>query len=265
MDLGFKDATAVVVGGGSGMGLAAAHCLADDGARVAVVGRTRSVLDRAAEDLARRGSPEALGLVADTQDAAVVQGVFDQLSERWNGELNVLINAVGPTVRGTFDDLTDDQWRQAVDEGVIRMVHCVRSALPLLRRASWARIVNFSAQSTQRQSVILPAYTAAKAMVTSISKNLSLLLAKDEIMVNVVSPGSIASEALRGWAESVGVDGSDPYALMAAIDKHFGHPAHLPRAGLPDEIGPVVAFLASRRNSYMTGANVNVDGGSDFT
>ncbi len=52
---------------------------------------------------------------------------------------------------------------------------------------------------------------------------------------------------------------------MAAIDKHFGHPAHMPRAGLPDEIGPVVAFLASRRNSYMTGANINVDGGSDFT
>jgi NAD(P)-dependent dehydrogenase (short-subunit alcohol dehydrogenase family) len=102
-------------------------------------------------------------------------------------------------------------------------------------------------------------------MVTSISKNLSLLLAKDEIMVNVVSPGSIASEALVGWAESVGVDGGDPYALMSAIDKHFGHPAHLPRAGLPDEIGPVVAFLASRRNSYMTGANINVDGGSDFT
>lgn len=191
--------------------------------------------------------------------------MFDRLGERWGGGLNVLVNAVGPTVRGTFDDLTDDQWRQAVDEGVMGMVHCVRSALPLLRRAEWARIVNFSAHSTQRQSVILPAYTAAKAMVTSISKNLSLQLAKDEILVNVVSPGSIASEALRGWAQSVGVDGGDPYALMSAIDKHFGHPAHLPRAGLPDEIGPVVAFLASRRNSYMTGANINVDGGSDFT
>jgi len=111
---------------------------------------------------------------------------------------------------------------------------------------------------------VLAAYTAAKAMVVSISKNLSLLLAPDEILVNVVSPGSIATEALTGWAASVGVDGNDPYALMAAIDEHFGHPAHLPRAGLPEEVGPVVAFLASRRNSYMTGANVNVDGGSDF-
>ncbi|HEX5253426.1 MAG TPA: SDR family oxidoreductase [Mycobacterium sp.] len=80
-----------------------------------------------------------------------------------------------------------------------------------------------------------------------------------------VSPGSIASESLVGWAKTVGVDGNDPYALMEAIAKHFGHPAHVPRAGLPDEIGPVAAFLASRRNSYMTGANINVDGGSDFT
>lgn len=264
MDLGFTDAAAVVVGGGRGMGLAAARCLAEDGARVAVIGRTRAVLDSAAHELAGRGSPDAIGIVADIRDAEQVSRVFADLAERWHGELNVLINTVGPSVQGTVEELTDQQWHAAVDDGVLGMVHCVQSALPLLRQAAWARIVNLSAHSTQRQSVTLPAYTAAKSMVTSISKNLSLLLAKDEILVNVVSPGSIASEALVGWAESVGVDGTDPYALMTAIDKHFGHPAHLPRAGLPDEIGPVIAFLASRRNSYMTGANVNVDGGSDF-
>ena len=206
-----------------------------------------------------------MGLVADIADEAQVRQLFADLGDRWGGELNILVNAVGPSVRGTFDELTDDDWRRAVDDGVMGMVHCVRAALPLLRRAQWGRMVNFSAHSTQRQSVILPAYTAAKSMVTSISKNLSLLLARDEILVNVVSPGSIASDALVDWAASVGVDGSDPYALMSAIDEHFGHPAHLPRAGLPDEIGPVVAFLVSRRNSYMTGADINVDGGSDFT
>ncbi|MCT7659079.1 SDR family NAD(P)-dependent oxidoreductase [Mycobacterium deserti] len=265
MDLGLKDAAAVVVGGGSGMGFATARCLAEDGARVAVVGRRPAVVDEAATALTECGSPDVLGLVADITDTQQVQRVFGEVAARWNGELNILINAVGPDAVGTFDDLTDEQWRSAFDSGVMGMVHCVRSALPLLRNAKWGRIVNFSAHSTQRQSVILPAYTAAKAALTSISKNLSLLLARDEIMVNVVSPGSIASDALLGWAESVGVDGTDPYVLMAAIDEHFGHPAHLPRAGLPTEIGPVVAFLASRRNSYMTGANVNVDGGSDFT
>ncbi len=267
MDLGLADARAVVVGGGRGMGLATARCLADDGARVAVVARSAADLDRATEDLSRRGSPEAIGLVADACDEQRVQQVFAELGERWDGELNILVNAAGPNVQGSFDDLTDEQWHRAIDQGAMGMVHTVRAALPLLRNAEWARIVNFSAHSTQRQSTVLAAYTAAKAMVNSVSKNLSLLLAPDEILVNVVSPGSVASEALVGWARSVGLDGPDgvdPYRLMDAITEHFGHPAHLPRAGLPDEVGAVAAFLASRRNSYMTGANVNVDGGSDF-
>ncbi|OLP03908.1 short-chain dehydrogenase [Mycolicibacterium porcinum] len=263
MDLGFAGAATIVVGGGRGMGFATAQCLAEDGARIAIVGRSRDVLDAAATELTRLGSPEALPIVADTSDSSQVERAFATVGERW-GEINALINTVGPGAAGNFEELTDDQWQEAFDAGLMGMVRCVRAALPLLRKAEWARVVNFSAHSTQRQSTRLPAYTAAKAAVNSVSKNLSLLLAKDEIMVNVVSPGSISSEALRGWADTVGVDGNDPYALMAAIDEHFGHPAHLPRAGLPSEIGPVAAFLASKRNSYMTGANVNVDGGSDF-
>lgn len=263
MDLGFAGAATVVVGGGRGMGFATAQCLAEDGARIAIVGRSPDVLDAAATKLTRLGSPEALPIVADTSDSSQVERAFATVGERW-GEINALINTVGPGAAGNFEELTDDQWQEAFDAGLMGMVRCVRAALPLLRKAEWARVVNFSAHSTQRQSTRLPAYTAAKAAVNSVSKNLSLLLAKDEIMVNVVSPGSISSEALRGWADTVGVDGNDPYALMAAIDEHFGHPAHLPRAGLPSEIGPVAAFLASKRNSYMTGANVNVDGGSDF-
>lgn len=265
MDLGLTDATAVVVGGSRGMGLASARCLAEDGARVAVVGRSRDDVERAAEELTHAGSPDAIGLVADARDIGQVHAAFTEVRRRWNGELNVLVNTVGPNVQGDFEDLTDDQWREAVDHGVLAMVHCVNAALPLLRTAAWARIVNFSAHSTQRQSIPLVAYTAAKAMVTSVSKNLSLSLAKDEILVNVVSPGTFVTESLIDWARSIGIESSDPYQLMDAIATHYGHPAHLPRAGRPEEIGPVVAFLASRRNSYMTGANINVDGGSDFT
>lgn len=96
MDLGLANATAVVVGGSRGMGLATARCLAEEGARVAVVGRTRAVLDSAVTDLADRGSPDALGLVADIGDAAQVDKVFTELGRRWSSELNVLINTVGP-------------------------------------------------------------------------------------------------------------------------------------------------------------------------
>lgn len=174
------------------------------------------------------------------------------------------MNATGPAAIAGFEDLSDDDWTAAFDIGAMGMIRCVRAAIPLLRTAEWARIVNVSAHSTKRQSAGLIAYTAAKAVVTSVTKNLSISLAADEILVNTVSPGSFATESLKGWAGAVGIDPDDLYAIMRGIDEHFGHPAHLPRAGDPNEIGPVIAFLASRRNSYMTGANVNVDGGSDF-
>ncbi|MGX1811161.1 SDR family NAD(P)-dependent oxidoreductase [Nocardia sp. NPDC055321] len=264
MDLGFDGATAVVVGGSRGMGLATARCLAEDGARVAVIGRSKADVEAAAAVLTAAGSPDAVGLVADACLPAEIAAAFDHLAHRWDGRLNALVNTVGPAVQGTVEELTDEQWHAAVDHGVLSIVHSVNAALPLLRRADWGRIVNFSAQSTQRQTVSLAAYTAAKAMVASISKNLSLLLAKDEILVNVVSPGTVVTSGLEAWARTVGIDSTDPYVLMHAIDEHFGHPAQLPRAGLPEEVGAVAAFLASRRNSYMTGANVNVDGGSDF-
>ena len=224
---------------------------------------TQADLDTTTRRLLELGAPEAVGLAADITDDGQVAAAFADVGERW-GELNILVNATGPGGVGRFEDLTDEQWVETIDLGALGMIRCVRAALPLLRAAEWARVVNVSAHSTKRQGEMLPAYTAAKAVVTSVTKNLSLSLAKDEILVNTVSPGSFATETLKGWAGSVGIDPDDLYAVMDGIEEHFGHPAHLPRAGAPEEIGPVIAFLASRRNSYMTGANVNVDGGSDF-
>jgi len=264
MDLGLAGARVVVQGGTQGMGRAAADCFADDKACVAVLARTVADLDATVEALLARGAPEAFGIPTDITDPASVDAAFTRIGERW-GEINVLVNATGPAGLGRFEDLTDDEWRETLDLGALGMIRCCRAAIPLLRKAEWGRIVNVSAHSTKRQTAVLPAYTAAKSVVTSVSKNLSLSLAEDEILVNTVSPGSFATEALRGWARSVGIDPTDLYGIMQGIAEHFGHPAHLPRAGDPDEIGPVIAFLASKRNSYMTGANVNVDGGSDFT
>ena len=264
MDLGLAGATAVVQGGTQGMGRAAARCFADDGARVAVIARTQADLDATCDDLRERGAPEAIGLRADITEPDEVNDAFAAVDEQW-GSLNILVNATGPTALGGIEDLTDQEWIETIELGAMGMVRCVRAAIPLLRKAEWARIVNVSAHSTKRQNPGLVAYTAAKAMVTSVTKNLSLALAKDEILVNTVSPGSFATETLKAWAQSVGIDAGDLYAIMAGIEEHFGHPAHLPRAGDPEEIGAVIAFAASRRNSYMTGANINVDGGSDFT
>jgi 3-oxoacyl-[acyl-carrier protein] reductase len=266
MDLGYADATAVVTGGTKGMGRAIAECLATEGARVAVLARGRDALDETVAALTGLGSPDAVGLSVDVVNADDVERAFAVIDGRW-GSLNVLVNTVGPAA-GRFENLTDADWITAFELGCMAAVRCVRSALPLLRRAEWARIVNFSAHSIQRQSPILPAYTASKAAIASVSKNLSKSLAAEGILVNTVSPGTIVTasftENLRDIFAQAGLDPSDPHDVMRWIDENFHQPADLGRAGLPEEIATVVAFLASRRNGYVTGANINVDGGSDF-
>ena len=264
MDLGLKDAVVIVQGGSRGMGLASAECFAADGAKVGILGRTQSDLDAAVERLKGLGAADAAGFACDNGEQAQVDKAFEAIAARWP-HINTLVNAAGGEVVGEFEQLTDDQWMESVNLSAMGAVRCVRAALPMLRKAEWARIVNFSAHSIKRQSPGLIAYTASKAMMASISKNLSLTLAPDNILVNTVLPGSFASPALKGWAKGHGIDPDDLHAIMRGIDEHFGHPAHLPRAGDPSEMGPVVAFLGSRVNSYMTGAFVNVDGGSDYS
>ncbi len=268
MDLGLANATAVVTGGTGGMGRAAAECFAADGARIAVLARGKTELDETTVALRRLGSPDAVGFAVDVRDGATVRAAFAELGARW-GHLNILVNTVGPGGPGTIDDLSEADWTAALDLGLLGAVRCVRAALPWLRKAEWARIVNVSAHSTKRQTPRLIAYTAAKAGLTSMSKNLAKTLAPEGILVNTVSPGTFLTRSVTAWLRQMApVHGTDPESLEDAnrvIKEEFGEPCDLGRAGRPEEIGAVIAFVASRRNSYMTGADVNVDGGSDFT
>lgn len=269
MDLGLKDARVCVQGGTRGMGRAAAECFAADEARVVVLGRDRTAIDETVERLTALGSPEAWGISTDLMVPESIVAAFRQIEERW-GELNTLVNAAGPgTSVRPFEEVEDEEWLESFELGALSAVRCSRAAIPLLRKAEWGRVVNVSAHSTKRQSNGLAAYTAAKAAMTSLSKNLALSLGPDEILVNTVSPGSFASDGFKEAMGRIAADrGLDPENLrdcMRWIEEDFGHPAHLPRAGDPKEIGPVIAFVGSRLNSYMTGANINVDGGSDFT
>lgn len=269
MDLGLRGAAVVVSGGSKGMGRAAAEAMAAEGAKVAVLARTEADLTETVAALCELGAADAVALTADIADPEQVAAAFAELGRRW-GELNVLVNAAGPVGVGVgrFAEVPDEEWLQTLDIGLLGAVRCVRAALPLLRRAGWARIVNVSAHSTRRQSPDIVAYTAAKAALTSLSKNLSIDLAPEGILVNTVSPGSFLSAALRRYLEALpperGVDPEDLRDAMRVIEEDFGHPARLGRAGEPSEIGPVIAFAGSRINSYMTGADINVDGGSDF-
>jgi 3-oxoacyl-[acyl-carrier protein] reductase len=266
MDLGFGGSTAVVTGGSKGMGLAVAHALAADGASVAVMARGREALDAAVTALRAAGAPDALGISVDMTDAQSIADGFAAVAERW-GRLNCLVHTIGPG-DGFFEQLDDAGWDETFALGTMSGVRAIRAALPLLRAAEWARIVTFAAHSIQRQNPRIVAYTASKAALASITKNLSKSLAAEGILVNCVCPGTIVTasftENLKDILAADGLDATNPVDVMTWIDNNFHQPCDLGRAGLPEEVATLTAYLASRANGYVTGATVNVDGGSDF-
>jgi NAD(P)-dependent dehydrogenase (short-subunit alcohol dehydrogenase family) len=266
MDLGLAGSKAVVTGGSKGMGLAIAETLASEGASVAVMARQRTALDATIETLREAGAPDAVGISVDMADAASIDAGFATVFERW-GQLNTLVHTIGPG-DGYFEQMDDAEWDSAFALGTMSGVRSIRAALPMLRTADWARIVTLSAHSIQRQNPRIVAYTASKAALSSVTKNLSKSLAKDGILVNCVCPGTIVtasfSEQLTDILAADGLDATNPYDVMTWIDNNFHQPCDLGRAGLPEEIASITTYLASRRNGYVTGATVNVDGGSDF-
>ncbi|MCW2887259.1 MAG: 3-oxoacyl-[acyl-carrier protein] reductase [Streptosporangiaceae bacterium] len=263
MDLGFAGATSVVVGGTRGIGLATALCLAGEGCRVGIIGRDAGQLKETARRLEDAGSPEVLELRADVSSTSEVEAAFQTVGTRWS-RLNVLVNTVGPAGAGRLEDLDDHGWTATFDLGVMSAVRCVRSALPLLRNAAWARIVNVTAMSVQHQSPYLVSYTAAKSALLSVTKNLARGLASDGILVNAVAPGPILTDWARPVLSSADVDAGDPVAAFQVLARDHGLSVDIGRLGLPEEVATIIAFCASQRNGYMTGAHLNVDGGSDF-
>lgn len=266
MDLGLSGARAVVTGGSKGMGRAVAETLAAEGAAVAVMARGQQAIDDCVAALHAAGSTDSFGVSTDFADPGSITSSFAAISERWNSA-NVLVHTIGPR-GGTFDSLDDAAWDETLNVGTMATVRAIRAALPLLRAAEWGRIATFAASSIRRPNDRTIAYTASKSATASITKTLAKSLAADGILVNCVCPGTIVSasftENLAPWLEADGLDARDPVDVMTWIQDKFGESAALGRAGLPEEIASLTAYLVSRRNGYVTGATINADGGSDF-
>jgi 3-oxoacyl-[acyl-carrier protein] reductase len=258
-----EPANVVVIGGSAGIGLAVAERFALEGARVAIAGRRQDRLDQATKQLVAQGALDVVGFPVDVGSDEAVAAVFAGLAASWP-EVNVLVNAVGPSGQGRFEDLDDDAWRRTFDVGVLSAVRGIRHALPLLRRASWGRIVNITAISTKHQSPGLIAYTASKSALASMTKNLARTLASDGILVNAVAPGPVLTGGISGAVRAAGGDPDDVHDSYQVMARQYGSAVDLGRVALPMEIAEAVAFCASRANTFMTGATLNVDGGSDY-
>jgi NAD(P)-dependent dehydrogenase (short-subunit alcohol dehydrogenase family) len=273
MDLGLKGAAVCVSGGTKGLGREAAIAFAREGARVVVTGRGAEALTRTVADLTQAGAPDAFGVQADVGDPASIAAAFDQIAGRWDA-LNTLINMAGPTdpsPGGDFSEVPDEAWSHYLEVGIMSVVRCTRAAVPLMRRAGWGRVVNISSVSSRVGSAFEAPYVTAKAGLNGLTKNMAWALAKENILINAVTPGVFTTEALRYYMQVTGATETydpenlaDVWSWMREV-QGGRHGGVIGRVAQPEEITPLLLLLGSPANSYIVGANIPVDGGTDFS
>ena len=252
MDLELADKVAIVTGASRGLGLASAMALAAEGCRVAVCARGEVTLAEAAASLRAVAGAEdrILPVVADVSSAAGVEDVVRRTVETF-GRLDILVNNVGLARGSTIVDTADAEWQEALDQTLFPAIRMSRQSIPHMRKRGGGSIVMI-ASIWGRESGGRMTYNAVKAAEISLAKSMAQQLARDNIRVNSVAPGSILFPG-GSWHKR---QQDDPQGIADFVMRElpFG------RFGRAEEVGNVVAFLVSSKASWISGASLPVDG-----
>ena len=244
MDLRLEGKACLVTGSTGGIGLETARLFVAEGGRVATCGRSEAP-----------GIGEALHIREDLSEAGAPARAVNAAVEALGG-LDVLVNNVGFAVHARFEEVTDEDWDAMWNLNVMGFVRAIRAAVPHLR-ASKGAIVNVSSTAGKRPSTGMPHYSVTKAAVLSLSRLVADVYAGDGIRCNAVTPGPTATAA---WLGDGGL--ADQQGERDAVLAKVGAGRPLGRLAEPEEIAAVIAFLASDRASYVTGAAWSADGGT---
>jgi 3-oxoacyl-[acyl-carrier protein] reductase len=253
VNLHLTDAVAIITGSSQGLGLASARALVDEGARVTICARNADKLQAAATELrAAAGAPErVLAVTADVSTAGGAERVVADTINQF-GRVDILVNNVGKAGGTDIADTTDEDWHSAIDQTLFPAVRMSRLVVPHMRKQA-SGVILMIASIWGRESGGRMTYNAVKAAEISLAKAMSQQLAKDNIRVNSVAPGSISFEGGTWWKRTQ----EDPKGMAEFVKREiaFG------RFGKAEEVGALVAFLASPKASWITGSCITVDGG----
>ncbi|HKE73145.1 MAG TPA: SDR family oxidoreductase [Acidimicrobiales bacterium] len=267
MDLGVRDRAYAVLGGTRGIGLAAARALVTDGALVAVVGRDGARAEAAAGELAAAGPGRAVALAGDLADPDGAERVL-AAAEDGLGPLRGVAVTTGLGMRGQRDLLaaTDEDWEDTFGDVLLATVRACRAAVPRLIAAGGGAVVTTAAYSVRAPKPHQAPYASLKAAVATLTKSVAKAYGPQGVRANCVCPGATETDILAGMRVAVARERGWPEdeALERVMAEDWGMHVALGRAGSPAEVGDVIAFLLSDRAGYVTGALVNVDGGTDF-
>ena len=238
---------AVVTGGNSGIGLATAKRFVVEGAYVFITGRRQAELDRAVQEI----GPRAVGIRADSSNLADLDGLYDRVKIE-KGRIDVLFANAGGGSMLPLGSITEEQYEDTFGRNVKGVLFTVQKALPLL--VDGASVILTGSTAAAGGTPAFSVYAASKAAVRAFARNWILDLKERRIRVNVISPGPTRTPGL------VDLAGPDAAQQQGLLD-HMAAQVPLGRVGDPDEIARAAVFLASDDASFVTGAELFVDGG----
>ena len=253
MDLGITGKTALITGASRGIGRAAAFALAREGAKTMIVARGAEDLDATAAALRAETGASTVTLAADVSKKADIDRVAATVDAELGGA-DILVAICGSPRRGSFSDVGDDDLVRAFEATTLAVARLVRAVTPRMKERGWGRIVTVQARSVVEPIPALTASNATRPGVAGLMKDLARELGGDGILVNTIVPGRIATARFHEGAVQAS-ENDDAYYRRQAAEIPVG------RLGEAEEIANVVAFLASERASYVTGAAIRVDGG----
>jgi 3-oxoacyl-[acyl-carrier protein] reductase len=265
MDLRFRGNAYIVVGGSKGMGFAAARRLAEGGANLAIVSRSTSSKDRAAA-LAVVFGIRAVGFSADASRRGEIEKAVEQAIAEF-GTIRGLLTTPGSTDHnGTLLDMTDDDWDINFQDVLMSQVRSCRAILPHLLENGGGQLVTTAAYSARAPKPFLFAYASLKAALVNFTKNVAKTYGAQGVRANCICPGAIETEQLEEKrheaAKTYGLPVEE--ALEHVMFEEWKMPVAMRSVGQPDDVADLMAFALSDRAGYMTGAAINIDGGTDF-
>lgn len=257
MDLGIRGETALVVGASEGIGYACAKGLLDEGADVLICSRSKDKLKAAAGALSRAAGRAVRWFAADVTKPAQVARLRAWI-ERETPRLDILVSAVGGSRRALFEELDDAAWIANYEFNVLGTVRVIRAALECLKRGRAARIVILGAAGARMPYPHQVVSNVHKAGLIALTRTLGAEFQAFNIRVNSVSPGRTLTQL---WTTRLEALAREQRTTVDEVAKAFTHEIPMGRFGKPEEIAPMVVFLASHKTSYVTGQSILVDGG----
>jgi 3-oxoacyl-[acyl-carrier protein] reductase len=257
MDLKLNGKVVLITGSSSGLGFATAHLLAQEGARVAMNGRSPEKLEMAAQRIRAETGGEVLALRGDLTEHPAAAKMVQAVADRWGG-LDILIANAGGPPPGRFDTFSDEAWQEALELSFLSQVRLIRAVLPHLRASAAAAVLTVTSYSVKQPIPNLVLSNSVRLATIGLTKTLAIELGKEHIRFNSILPG---------WTETARVA-----TLMenraktnhTSVEEEFRRQSEespLGRMGTPEEFANVAAFLVSPAASYVNGVMLAVDGG----